>query len=205
MTFVDVKRNGGPTAPTLAKAEAGELDDPRPSTLSKFDIGLRWQAGSAASTYWDGDEPQPCEDSPERVASLELSSGYVSLQLDHVLALMKTQQQLNDLIDTSGPAVALDQLQPLIKSLNSEVSSIIGVFVTDMLERNHSQNSALQPLLKFAFAELLAAPISPDDPDTTEKLYRRWLLGNSHGIDAELQASFEDRLRRGGVSREDSR
>lgn len=205
MTFIDVNRNGGPTAPTLAKAEAGELDDPRPSTLSKFDVGLRWQPGSAASTYWDGDEPQPCEDKRQRNAILEPTAGSVSLPLDRVLALMKTQAQLNDVVDQSGKTVPIAALQPLVTTLNDEISSIVGVFVTDLLERNHSDSSTMQPLLEYAFAELLAAPVSPGDPDRDDKFYRRWLLGNTDGIGEELQASFEERLRRRTTLREESR
>lgn len=203
MTFIDVKRNGGPTAPTLAKAEAGELDDPRPSTLSKFDVGLRWHAGSAASTYWDGDEPRPRDHSSGGMAALEPTAGSVSLPLDQILALMRAQGQLNDVADQSGKTVALSQLRPLIQALNDGVSSIVGVFVTDMLERNHSRSSALQPLLEYAFAELLSAPVSPEDPDRDEKSYRRWLLGNTDGISKKLQASFEDRLHRRAMQHEE--
>lgn len=194
MTFTDVNRNGGPTAPTVAKAEAGGLDDPRPSTLSKFDTGLRWQPGSAASTYWDGEEPRPCE-TPSPRSPLEPAGGNVSLPLERVLALMKTQGQLNDLVEQPGKSVSSERLKPLVEALNVEISSILGVFVTELLERNHSSGTAMQPLLEYAFAELLAAPVSPKDPDRDEKLYRRWLLGNTHEMSVKQQRVFELRLR----------
>lgn len=197
MTVLDVNRNGGPTAPTVAKAEAGELDDPRPSTLSKFDAGLGWISGSAASTYWDGNEPRPREDSPKR-AVLEPAAGGVVLPLDRILALMTTQAELNQLIsDRSEQTIETGEIQPMVDALNQHISAIVGLFVTDLLERNQTKDRRpIQPLLEYAFAELLSAPVSADDPEREEKMYRRWLLGKSNGIDSGLEATFQRRFRR---------
>lgn len=197
MTFLDVNRNGGPTAPTVAKAEAGDLEDPRPSTLSKFDAALGWMSGSAASTYWDGSEPKPRE-AADRRAVLEPAASGVVLPLDRILALMTTQAELNDLInDRSEQAVHTGEIQPMVDALNQHISAIVGVFVTDLLERNHAKDrQPIQPLLEYAFAELLSAPVSADDLDREEKLYRRWLLGKGNGIDAELETAFRRRFRR---------
>jgi hypothetical protein len=203
MTFLDVNRNGGPTAPTVAKAEAGDLDDPRPSTLSKFDAGLRWMPGSAAGTYWDGDEPEPAEGKRRQSAVLEPAAASVALPLDRVLALMTTQSKLNDLIDGSAESVARDLIRPIADELNGHLSAIVGVFATDLLERNRSQDSAtIQPLLEYTFAELLANPVPDDDLDREEKLYRRWLLGNAEGIGPDLDLSFARRLRQRRAIRE---
>jgi hypothetical protein len=203
MTFLDVHRNGGPTAPTLAKAEAGALEDPRPSTLSKFDAGLRWISGSAASTYWDGNEPRPQEESRRR-AVLEPAPGGVVLPLDRILALMTTQAELNDLIsDRSEHTVQTGEIQPMVNGLNQHISAIVGLFVTDLLERNHTKDrGSIQPLLEYAFAELLSTPVSADDPERYEKLYRRWLVGKSDGIGSELETSFRRRFRRRNYPRE---
>jgi hypothetical protein len=197
MTVVDVNRNGGPTAPTVLKAEAGALEDPRPSTLSKFDAGLAWTSGSAASAYWDGNEPMPREDVPKR-AVLEPAPGGVVLPLDRVLAMMTTQAELNQLIsDRSEQSVQISEIQPMVHALNSHISAIVGLFVTDLLERNPTTDGQpIQPLLEYAFAELLSAPVSADDPEREEKLYRRWLLGKGNGISPELEASFQKRFRR---------
>ena len=35
----------------------GKLVNPRPSTLAKFDVGLRWKPGSAAEVFWQGGSP----------------------------------------------------------------------------------------------------------------------------------------------------
>lgn len=202
MTVLDVNRNGGPTAPTVAKAEAGELGDPRPSTLSKFDAALRWQPGSAASIYWDGKEPRPREVPARRRVALEPGPGRVSLPLDRVLALMRTQAQLNDMLRAASKTVATVELEPLVANLNAEISDIVGLFVTDLLEHNYTDNSTtIQPLLEYAFAELLAAPISAEDPDREDKLYRRWLLGNTDGISSAEAAAFHRRLSQRNATR----
>ncbi|RFD27118.1 hypothetical protein MUBE_00215 [Mycobacterium uberis] len=196
MTLVDVNRNGGPTAPTLAKAEAGALEDPRPSTLSKFDVGLCWLPGSAASVYWGGDEPKPREEVGKRTV-LEPAGGAIVLPLDRILAMMTTKAQLNDVIDGhSHEPIPFGEIRPLVDALNQHLSVIVGLYVTDLLERNYTKSGQpMQPLLEYAFAELLSAPVSADDPEELEKLYRRWLLGYFDSIDAELEVSFRRRLR----------
>jgi hypothetical protein len=203
LTVGEVNRNGGPTAPTVAKAEAGSLVEPRPSTLSKFDVGLRWVPGSAASTYWDGDVPIPCEEKDRRGSSLEPAAGSVALPLDRVLALMTTQQKLNDVVDAAADPIAVGDIRSVVRELNRNISTIVGAFVTDLLERNHRDgDAAITPLLQYAFGELLSEPVSPDDPDWEERLYRRWLLGTSEGIDDALKSTFQRRLRRRSPSGE---
>lgn len=205
MTLAEVNRNGGPTAPTLAKAEAGALEDPRPSTLSKFDVGLRWLPGSAANTYWSGDEPKPREHIGKR-AVLKPTDGTVALPLERILAVMTTQTQLNDVLDGHrAEPIPSGEIRPIVDILNQHLSAIVGHYVTDLLERNHTKgHQPMAPLLEYAFAELLSAPVSADDPEKVEKLYRRWLLGYSESIDTELEASFRRRLRRRNHPREGS-
>ncbi|ORB86056.1 hypothetical protein B1987_22370 [Mycobacterium kansasii] len=205
MTLVDVNRNGGPTAPTLAKAEAGALEDPRPSTLSKFDVGLRWVPGSAANTYWGGDEPRPREQVGKR-AVLEPTDGTVALPLERILAMMTTQAQLSDVLDGhSAEPIPAGEIRPIVDTLNQHLSAVVGHYVTDLLERNHATDyQPMAPLLEYAFAELLSAPVSADDPQKLDKLYRRWLLGYAENIDTELEASFRRRLRRRSYPREES-
>lgn len=197
MTLMDVNRRGGPTAPTLIKAEAGGLEDPRPSTLSKFDVGLRWLPGSAASVYWGDDEPQP-EEQAGKHAELATAANNVALPLERILAMMTIQTQLNDVVDGhSHEPISPGKLRPIVNALNEHLSAMAGLYVTDLLERNHTHgNQPMQPLLEYAFAELLSAPVSADDPEKLEKLYRRWLLGHLENIDTDLEASFRRRLRR---------
>jgi hypothetical protein len=207
MTYLDVNRTGGPTAPTVAKAEAGALADPRQSTLAKFDVALKWMPGSAAGTYWHGDDPKPREESRRRAQRtvLEPAAATVALPLDRILDLMTTQARLNDLIDAGPEAVPCAAIRPIVRALNQHTSAIVGLFVTDLLERNHTANrQPMQPLLEYAFAELLSAPVSADDPNRDERLYRRWLLGDTDGIDSERQESFRRRLGRRKHPREGS-
>jgi hypothetical protein len=194
LTVLDVNRNGGPTAPTVVKAEAGALEDPRPSTFSKFDAALRWMPGSAAGIYWNGEEPRTRDPSRRRV--LAPASASVALPLDRVLAVVTAQNVLNDLIDSRASTVTKD-IRSAVSALNEQTSSIVGLFVTDLLERNHrGDREQMQPLLEYAFCELLSAPVDTDDPDREEKLYRRWLLGRFEGIESDLELTFERRFRR---------
>jgi hypothetical protein len=207
MTYLDVNRHGGPTAPTVAKAEAGALEDPRQSTLSKFDLALKWMPGSAAGTYWHGDDPKPREESRKRAERtvLEPAAATVALPLDRILDLMTTQAQLNDVMDAPAEAVPSAAIRPIVQALNQHTSAIVGLFVTDLLERNYTRNrQPIQPLLEYAFAELLSAPVSADDANRDERLYRRWLLGDTDGIDPDRQESFRRRLRRRKYPREGS-
>ena len=207
MTYLDVNRHGGPTAPTVAKAEAGALEDPRQSTLAKFDLALKWMPGSAAGTYWHGDDPKPREESRKRAERtvLEPAATTVALPLDRILDLMTTQAQLNDVMDAPAEAVPSAAIRPIVQALNQHTSAIVGLFVTDLLERNYTRNrQPMQPLLEYAFAELLSAPVSAGDANRDERLYRRWLLGDTDGIDPDREESFRRRLRRRKYPREGS-
>ena len=82
----------------------------------------------------------------------------------------------------------------LADSLAEHVSAIVGLFVTDLLERNHNYNEPMQLLLEYAFSELLAAPVSADEPGREDRLYRRWLLGHVEEVDPDLEVSFVHRL-----------
>jgi hypothetical protein len=197
MTILDVNLNGGPTSPTVAKAEAGALADPRPSTLAKFDAGLRWTPGSAARIYWEGQDPRPRE---RTTTHKTFTSGAVTIELplERVLALMSAQSRLTELVDQqSTQKVAIAEVRDIAESLDQHIGTIVGVFVTDLLERNYSDDDqTMQPLIEHAFAEILSAPVSSDDPDRIEKLYRRWLLGKSAETPPDLVPSFRRRLRR---------
>jgi hypothetical protein len=194
LTLVDVNQNGGPTAPTLAKAEAGALDDPRPSTLSKFDTALQWTPGSAARAYWEGVEPNPRE---RRHRPLERGAGSISLRIDQVLALMATQSKLDELVSQqAGGHINASLVAEAIATLRSPISDIVGQFVTDLLERNYQEKSeTMQPVIGYAFAELLSPPVDRDDRQREEKLYRRWLLGKHTEVPSDLQAAFRRKWR----------
>ncbi|MFI9509239.1 hypothetical protein [Nocardia sp. NPDC052566] len=190
LTLDGVKAAGGPTGPTVIRAEAGELEEPRPSTLAKFDQALQWVPGSAARVFWDRGEPRlPQSDRPP----LDPGAAEVSLPLELVLELLTTQRRLGDFVD--GPGTDLGALRAISGSLNEQISALVGMFVTDLLERNrvHDQPGQLHPLLMFAFGDLLDSPAN-GPAESEEKLYRRWLIGRESGLTAELTRAFQARL-----------
>lgn len=198
LTIRDVNHHGGPTAPTVAKAEAGALQDPRPSTFAKFDAGLGWSPGTAAKIYWNGVDPQAGEgESRGQPAALEPAAGLVCVPLQGVLDLVGSLSALNRLLERRlrDEVIDVKELQEAAAWLNDRVGGIVAQFVTALLERNYSQRQRMQPLIECAFSELLTAPVSDEDPDREERLYRRWLLGKGYGVTAELSASFRRRLR----------
>jgi hypothetical protein len=136
--------------------------------------------------------------------TLKPGSGSVALPLEEILDLMAAQAKLNDLLESrAGGAIPGTELEPIVQALNRQISSIVGRFVTDLLERNHTGSQPeIQPLIEFTFRELLSAPVSSGDPHADEKLYRRWLLGRPHETPPALEAEFRGRLRRKVSSKE---
>ncbi|WP_405493035.1 hypothetical protein [Nocardia sp. NBC_00511] len=193
LTLEAVKTAGGPTVPTMVRVEAGGLEDPRPSTLAKLDQALQWISGSAARAYWDGEPPQSVTARVPPV--LDPGVAEIALPLDLVLELMTTQRRLAEL--TSGPALDRDQARAISTAFDSQVSTIVGMFVTDLLERNHTEGepAALHPLLAFTFGELLDVPVGGDG-ESDEKLYRRWLAGKQPDLTGDLEREFQHRLDR---------
>jgi hypothetical protein len=198
LTLDGVKAAGGPTGPTVVRTEAGELEDPRPSTLAKFDDALQWQPGSAAKVFWDGAQPR-ARAAPSR--ALDPGVATVALPLEFVLDLMSTHRQLNDLADAAS---GHGQLQAVRTSFNGQISALVGMFVTDLLERNAGHEDGLaHPLLEYAFGELLSGDVFDHDGEVSEeRLYRRWLMGKATTLSPAVTRKFRLRLaeRRAGGS-----
>ncbi|MDI9979376.1 XRE family transcriptional regulator [Rhodococcus sp. IEGM 1307] len=192
LTIGGLKAAGGPTPPVVTQAERAELQNPRPSTLSKFDVGLQWSPGSAARVYWDGGEPTVREKVKQPLAT---GGGAMTVSLQTVLRLMSAQQVLHDLSDKNQPIAPAD-LRGARDDVDACVSTVAGAFITDLLERNYGEDgSTTHPLLEYAFTELLSPPVSDDDPNAEEKWYRRWLFGKTTDLDPTMIKRFHRRLR----------
>jgi len=197
MTAQALRIAGGPTHPTISRAEAGNLVEPRPSTLAKFDTCLRWIPGSAARVYWRGELPELATNRHRRRRRV-LDPGATTVPVPVQLAteLLLNQQILSDLLDdTQGATVPVHALEEVRDRGARAVSTLIGIVVTDLLERNWLDPEAGQPeILESTLGEILDTPVAPDDPDRLEKLYRRWLMGNHDGIDNDINEQFRRRI-----------
>jgi len=196
--LVEVHAAGGPAHNTQGKAERGELVPAKPVTFRKYDVGLRWEPGSAARVYWERGQPTPLPEhhgspaAPAPGPALETGEMTTLLPLERLLALMGVQRELNGLAERSG-SVPARELRSVAERLDREVSIVVGGWATDLLERNRGRGTGVHPLLEIAFADALAAPVRPDAPDAEERLYRRWLIGGTaaEGIDEDARARFE--------------
>ncbi len=179
----EVREAGGPAVPTQVQAERCELpENVRPSTFRKYDTALGWEPGSARVAYYEGRRPVPTEDDRH---PFESGATSVTLDLEQLLPLLEAQRMLH--------TAAVAELPNAISCLDQAVSGIIGPFVTDILERNRGDR--VHPVVEIAFGEALAVPVSRDDPNAVERLYRRWLIGRSDELDAETEQEFEQRYR----------
>lgn len=176
-TMAEVHAAGGPAVPTLVRAEAGKLLNPKPKTFSKFDVGLGWVPGSAARAYWHAEQPVPATKS-QAPTPLRFGRSSVQVPLERVLSLLDVQRDLNTLVESNPAAVPTEEVQQVARRLDQEVSIIVGRWATNLLERNRIQGSA-HPGLDFAFADTLSNSVTDDDPDAEDRLYRRWLFGRS--------------------------
>ncbi|MFD3705780.1 hypothetical protein ACFWUP_21790 [Nocardia sp. NPDC058658] len=193
LTMLEVRERGGPAVPTQVEAERGALrTNVKPSTFAKFDAGLGWMPGSAVAAYREGHQPATIAQQPPS-RTLEPGANAVAIELEQILGLLDAQRELHISLTST-----LDRAIPeAVGRLDQAVSAIVGPFVTDILERNRDQHT--HPLIEIAFAEALAAPVSTDAPESTERLYRRWLIGRADTLDEatrqQFERRYEDRIR----------
>lgn len=188
LTIVGLRDAGGPTKPVVLMAERGELSNPRPSTLRKFDTGLSWKPGSAANVYWERAQPVVLGRAPYKSGT-----GNIAVGLDPLTKLLAAQRDIHGKVaGLENRTSSLDDLRTALGQLDVAVSAIAGSFVTETLERNHGQHNKA---IDSAIAALLELPVSEDDPEREEKLYRRWLYGNAIEIDQPTAKRFSRRLK----------
>lgn len=186
LSMEKVRERGGPAVPTQVEAENQRLrENVRPSTFTKYDTALEWAPGSAAAAFRDGRTPVLLGREPRTYTP---GSAHLSLGLKLRLPLLEAQRGLH----TARPA----ELPDALERLDAAVTALIGPFVTDLLERNRSdEHPAPHPLIEIAFGEILSAPVDPADPNAEERLYRRWLTGRTENIDPAMAQQFEQRYR----------
>lgn len=179
---------GGPTKPVVVLAENGKLANPRPSTLAKFDVGLRWKPGSAAEVFWQGGSPITLGRS-----TYKPGSGNVPLGNDQLSKLLAVQKKAHEEFGHNGEFESnTEGRQSFLRQLDDAISLVAGVWVTDVLERNFGQGPRA---INSTITELMELPIEPDDPERDEKLYRRWLFGKDLQLDAATVKRFRRRLK----------
>lgn len=185
----DVIAAGGPTRRTLVRVEAAELGPaPKPVTFRRLDSALSWGNGSAARAYWRGEKPQPAVGGRK----LDAGTAFVAVPAALALELFGIQVELNQVVG----AEPLDpgRLRATVERLNVDLGRLLGLYLTDLLERNRHPDGSSLPLVEQAFSELLSTPVAPDDPDYEDKLYRRWLIGGTTDLPDELAGRFMSRL-----------
>lgn len=206
LTQDEVTAAGGPSDAAQTRAENGTGPDPSIETLRKLDVALRWVPGSAARTL-DGGVPDPVEQAAEQQLReeqageppqrrvehppLALGPSQIPLDLETIVEILQPHSKINK-ISESHPDVP--GLSDAAADLNRVVSKITGAYVTRLLEVNGGPAGPRQPLVEFAFGELLEVPPEFDDPDEHEEArYRRFLSGRDQDLDAQTCERFRRR------------
>jgi hypothetical protein len=179
-----VSLNGGPSEPTLLKIERGQGDDLGAATFRKLDIGLQWEAGSAARVAVGG---TPAAAARSDVA---LASGGLSVPVAAVAEVTKLVGELQDLADVRED----ESLRSISERLALAIRPIYGSYVTSVLEANRrSSPGGLAAILQL-LGPFLDEPIPTDAADVSEWKYRRWLAGQTDGLTKAQEQRFQRRL-----------
>ncbi|NLE82186.1 MAG: helix-turn-helix transcriptional regulator [Rhodococcus sp.] len=201
LTQDEVSAAGGPSDAAQTRAENGTGPAPSIETLRKLDKALRWVPGSAARAL-EGGVPTPLEDEatgteasggePRRRRAqqrpLALGPSQIPLDLETIIEILGPHARLNRLAESRTD---VPELADLAADLNRVVSKITGAYVTRLLEVNGGPTGPRQPLVEFAFGELLEVPPEFADPrEHEEALYRRFLSGRDRDLDAATRERF---------------
>ena len=179
-----VSLNGGPSEPTLLKIERGQGDDLGAATFRKLDIGLQWEAGSAARAV-EGGTPTAAARS-----AIAFAPGGLVVPVSAVAEVTKLVGELQDLADTTQD----DSLRALSDRLSVAIRPIYGSYVTNVLETNRrSSPGGLAAILQL-LGPFLDEPIPTDVGDVSEWQYRRWLAGQTDGLTKAQEQRFQRRL-----------
>ncbi|MFI6869005.1 hypothetical protein [Nocardia sp. NPDC050406] len=171
------------------RVEAATLGPaPKPVTFRRLDAALSWRSGSAARAYWRGEKPRPVAERRQ----LDAGTAFVAVPAALAVELFGIQVELNQVVGAHPLDPA--RLRATVDRLNTDLGRLLGLYLTDLLERNWQADGGPLPLVEQAFGDLLSAPVAADDPDYEDKLYRRWLIGDTAGVPDELAGRFVTRL-----------
>lgn len=192
LTQDDVTAAGGPSDTTQTRVENAEGPPPNVTTRNKLDRPLRWQPGSAARV-WAGGDPIPLDTTLSRaVPTAEVPRTVVGPN-----EVPMSVQQLTSLLEIYTRLAADDDVdQEVLVDLKDLVSSLVGRWVTEVLEHSSGPRMDVPTLLRFAFGRHLEEPVDVAAGGDEDGLYRRWLMWGAEatGVTPEQNKLFEKRL-----------
>lgn len=196
LSYEQVQQRGGPSDTRMRAIENGTGPALRSSTLAKIDSALRWAEGSSQAVL-NGGEPTPLQDATSVADPLALDEGSFAVSNDEIAAMVASLRQLDHEFQTVNNAVVADPgLHGAYLHHTSVVSTIVGHWVTSLLERNVREGQPLPPMLELALGPYLDAEMVHDRSDFEEQQYRRWLAGRTVTISAAQRSTFLKRLDR---------
>lgn len=195
LSYAQVHQQGGPSDTRTRAIENGTGPALRSSTLDKLDLALRWVPGSARAVL-NGDEPVPAPAPAKNdVPRMSLDEGEFTVSNNEIAQMVASLRELDRQFQSANNAVLADpELHGAYVRHTSVVSTIVGHWVTGLLERNVHADHSLPPILELALGPYLDAEMIHDRSDADEQLYRRWLAGRDVPISPAQRAAFTQRL-----------
>lgn len=195
LSYAQVHQQGGPSDTRTRAIENGTGPALRSSTLDKLDLALRWAPGSARAVL-NGDEPVPAPAPTKNdVPRMSLDEGEFTVSNNEIAQMVASLRELDRQFQSANNAVLADpELHGSYVRHTSVVSTIVGHWVTSLLERNVHADHSLPPILELALGPYLDAEMIHDRSDADEQLYRRWLAGRDVPISPAQRAAFSQRL-----------
>ncbi|QCB51798.1 hypothetical protein E5720_17610 [Rhodococcus sp. PAMC28707] len=174
--------------PTLRDLEAKTERTVSATTLSKLDIGLNWEPGSAAEVL-DGGKPRALR--VEAIGRAASGPDVVSVGIPVLIELLSVSQSLEAV---STDRRDIPELEQLSDRLAAALHPVYGEYVTGLFEANKREHGSLSPIFAV-FGHLLDEPNDSDDSmEREERAYRRWLAGRDQELSDDTRSRFEQRF-----------
>ena len=195
LSYLEVQQQGGPSDTRTRAIENGTGPELRSSTLQKLDVALRWAPGSARSILSGGSPvPRPPVDSPVQPRASLVEGDFV-VSNSEIAEMVASLRELDRQFQSANNAVIADpELHNAYVRHTSVVSTIVGHWVTSLLERNYRAGQDLPAILELALGPYLDAEMVHDRSDADEQLYRRWLAGRDVPMSREQREMFMQRI-----------
>lgn len=196
LSYTEIHEQGGPSDTRLRAIENCTGPALRSSTLDKLDKGLLWEPGSARAVLRGGN-PVPVDAQALRQAAtpMSLDEGGFTVSNHEIAQMVASLRELDRQFQSAKNAVLADpELHGAYTRHTGVVSTIVGHWVTALLERNVQAGQPLPPILELALGPYLDAEMIHDRSDAEEQLYRRWLAGRDVPISPDQREEFSQRL-----------